>query len=90
MNNFGYLGDDAWQNFARLFEKTWKDFGRKNEVLNMVNGDEMLAMVVSQVSSEPEKWLSTKVPALKGKTPVWCLNNGRGNQLRAILMSMPR
>ncbi|MBN0989830.1 hypothetical protein [Amphritea pacifica] len=90
MNDNGYLGDKAWQNFAKLFEKKWSEFERKDELLALVGGDEMLAMVVSQVSLDPEQWLSAKVPALQGKSPIWCVKNGREKQLKAILMNMPR
>ena len=85
-----YLGDDAWKCFAGVFKKAWAGYSEKEEILNLLNGNEDLAMVVSQVSTEPKKWLSTKVPALQGKTPLWCINNGKEKQLKAILMNMPR
>ncbi|MGC0118609.1 hypothetical protein [Pseudoalteromonas piscicida] len=88
--NFNYLGDDAWKAFASVFAQAWIKFENKERLLSLLNGDELLAMVVSQVSAEPEKWLSSKVPALQGKSPLWCLNHGREKQLKAILMNMPR
>jgi hypothetical protein len=89
MHEIKYLDDNAWQNFAQLFERQWLKFEHKENILNLVNGDTLLAMVVSQVSAKPETWLETKIPALNGKTPIWCLKNYKDKQLKAILMNMP-
>ena len=79
-----------WEIFCSFFKKSWLKFDHKKEILDILGGDESLAMVVIQVSDSPEQWLSTRVPALNGKTPLWCLQHGRKNQLKKILMQMPR
>lgn len=82
--------DKSWEIFSELFKGQWSSYSKKTELLELVKGDETLAMVISQVSLEPQKWLFTKVPALKGKTPIWCINNGRKEKLKGILMNLPR
>ena len=87
-DNFCYSGDAAWSRFAKNFESPWQEYNNKAELLDILEGDELLAMVISRVEIEPKRWLRSRIPALSGKTPLWCLKHNRKNQLKAMLMHM--
>jgi len=84
------VNDENWEKFTNLFKVSWLSFHDKDKLLSLVDGDEKLAMVIAQVSSRPEEWLTKKIPALQNKTPLWCLAHARKSELKTILMSMPR
>ena len=85
-----YSGDKAWQDVAKLAMESWTGSATQGELLRLLNGDRDLAAVVyARMGDQSPKWITGKIPALGGKTPVACLTSpGLVRRLREVLMRM--
>ena len=80
-----YLGDIAFEQFSRIFDKSWQTFSRKEEVLDMVNGDLILAKPISYFYEDNfREWFETRAPALEGLSPKTCFEIGLTHRLKSF------
>ncbi|HCY85257.1 MAG TPA: hypothetical protein DHV36_09000 [Desulfobacteraceae bacterium] len=80
-----YLGDIAFEQFSRIFDKSWQTFSKKDEVLDMVNGDLILAKPISYFYGENfREWFETRAQALEGLSPKMCFEIGLIHRLKSF------
>jgi len=85
-----YRGDEAWHCFARLFVEEEQDLDARKQVQEIVQDEELAAVIVGLVRHRPLKWLEGEVPALDGRSPRECLEDEAGRRrLKTMLMRMP-
>lgn len=85
-----YSGDDSWQAMVNLAMASWTDSEPQRELVRLMNGDRDLAAVVyARMGEHSQTWITGKVPALGGKSPLSCLASPSFiRRLREMLMRM--
>lgn len=80
---------EAWEKFSSLCQKGFISCTFSNELIEICDGDSSVASVVYYHNKDNSlKWMRSKVPALKGKTPASCARADMPS-LKTVLMSFP-
>jgi len=85
-----YPGDAAWQRFAAGFLEEERDLEIRERVGEIVQDEDLAAVIVGLVHHRPVRWLQEEVPALGDRSPRSCLEDDTGRKrLKTMLMRMP-
>tara|TARA_R100001244_G_scaffold5440_3_gene6513 strand:- start:40738 stop:40998 length:261 start_codon:yes stop_codon:yes gene_type:complete len=80
---------DAWEKFLSLCQKGFISCTFSDELTEVCGGDANVASVVYYHNKDNAlKWMRSKVPALKDKTPAFCARSDMP-LLKTVLMSFP-
>ncbi len=85
-----YSGEQSWLAYTKMFDEVWQNTEFQNELLELLNGQVDLAQVIYYHNQENSiNWLTKKVPALNGVTPIACLHDKTlVKRLKECLMRM--
>ena len=88
LENF-FLGEDEWNDFVGYHTGVWDQCDFQQDLLLQVENKLDLAQVIySHIGDYAITWMEEPVPALDGLTPVECLQAGREERLKSMLMRM--
>lgn len=85
-----YAGDEAFEKYSICFNSFWGNFERQEELLNMVNGDFLIAKPIAyHLGSNFREWMHSRPPVLEGLSPIECMETKQGrNRLKCCLHRM--
>ncbi len=82
------FNQNEWQSFVDVFRDDWESFHDKDKLNHLLENNEDIAIVISQLFLAPNEWLNAPNPSLNGKSPFWCLNHGSVTSLSHKLISL--
>lgn len=86
-----YAGNEAFEKYSNCFSSYWDSFEHQEELLNIVEGDLVIAKAIAyHMGSNFRKWMLSRPPVLEGLSPIECMKTEQGkNKLKCCLHRMP-